>query len=187
MERKCRVGHHVALERFHERDTRILAAAAAVGPPLIIGFRLQCDAEPLDATRIAGLIESNAGDADARIIASRHEPWKQIELAIRAADGSRIQDAFDLLWIARLRLHHQPQSLQLKSAHRLSPPMSRVLIAIQTSDDCFDHPFRLIGISDLDRNNPCFFGRIVVPSREQGIADKNHVLNGNAQDVSRVF
>jgi hypothetical protein len=47
--RKRRVGHHIALERLHERDTRILAATAAVGPQLIIGFGLQCDAETLDA------------------------------------------------------------------------------------------------------------------------------------------
>jgi hypothetical protein len=55
--RERRVSHHIALKRFDERDTRILAATAAVGPTLIIGFRLQCDAEPLYAYRIAGVIE----------------------------------------------------------------------------------------------------------------------------------
>ena len=66
--RKRRVSHHVALERFHERDARVFAAAAAVRPLLVVGLRLQCDAEPLDSTRIAGVIEANPRDADARII-----------------------------------------------------------------------------------------------------------------------
>ena len=103
--RKRRISHHVALERFHERDSRILAATAAVGPPLIIGFRLQCDAETLYAHWITGIAEPHSCNADARVIALRNEPRKQVELTIRAANGSRIQDAFDLLGITRLRLH----------------------------------------------------------------------------------
>jgi len=51
---KRRVGHDVALERFRERDTGVFATAA-IGPPLIIGFRLQRDAEPRDTPRIARL------------------------------------------------------------------------------------------------------------------------------------
>ena len=117
--RKRRVSHHVALEWLNKRDTRILAATAAVGLPLIIGFRLQCDAEPLDSGRIAGLIKQNSCNTDARVIALRDEPWKQVKLAIRAANGSRIQDAFDLLGITRLRLHHLPQALQFKSTHKI--------------------------------------------------------------------
>ena len=93
--RKRRVSHHVALQRFHECDARIFAATAAVRQPLVVGLRLQCDAEPLDPYRIAGVIEANPRDADARIIASRDEPWKQIKIAIRTANGSRIQDALD--------------------------------------------------------------------------------------------
>ncbi len=116
--RERRVSHHVALKRFDERDTRILAATAAVGPTLIIGFRLQCDAEPLDSTRIASFVEFYAGNADARIIAPRDEPWKQVKLAVRAANGGRIQDAFSLVRIAQFRLHHQPEPLQLEFAHR---------------------------------------------------------------------
>ena len=38
--RKSRVSHHVTLHGFHECDTRILAATAAIGPLLIIGLRL---------------------------------------------------------------------------------------------------------------------------------------------------
>ena len=63
--RKCRVSHQVAPERFHKRDPRILAAAPAAGLQLIVGFRLQCDAEPLDACRIAGFVESHSCNADA--------------------------------------------------------------------------------------------------------------------------
>ena len=116
--RKRRVSHHVTLERFDKRDTRILAAAAAVGPQLVIGFRLQRDAEPLDAGRIAGLIELHSCDADARVISPRDQAREEVKLTIRAANGGRIQDAFDLQRIARLRLHHHPQALQLEIRHQ---------------------------------------------------------------------
>ena len=55
----------------------------------------------------------------------------------------------------------------------------------QTSDDGFNHPFRLIGISDADGKSTSFFGRIVVPAGKQRIADKNHLINGNAKDVPK--
>ena len=55
--------------------------------------------------------------------------------------------------------------------------------AIQTSDDGFNHPFGLIGISDPDGHNTGLFGRIVVPTGKQGIPDKNHLWNGNTKDV----
>ena len=41
-------------------------------------------------------------------------------------------------------------------------------------------------ISDLDRQDACFFGWVVIPAWEQGIPDKNHLLNSNAS-VSRSF
>jgi hypothetical protein len=116
--RKCRVSHQVALERFHERDTRILATTAAVRPPLIIGFRLECHADPLDAGRVAGFIESHSCDPNARVIVSRCQPREQVELTVWAASGSRIQDTFDLLGVPRLWFHHQPQALHLKSTHQ---------------------------------------------------------------------
>ena len=119
---KCRVSHDVALKRFHERDARILASTATAGPPFIIGLRLQCDAEALNAGRIAGFIEPHSGNADARIIALRHQSRKEVQLAIRAASGRRIQDALDLLGIPRLRLHQHSQALQFKSTHQISSP-----------------------------------------------------------------
>ena len=108
--RKCGVGHDVALERFYERHTGILTAAAAIGPPFIIGFRLQCNAEPLDASRIAGFVESHSRNPDARIISFRYHPRKQIEFPIGSANGCWIQDAFDFHGIAGFRFHQHPQA-----------------------------------------------------------------------------
>lgn len=41
------------------------------------------------------------------------EPGEQVELAIRAADGRRVEDALDLPRVARLGLHHGPQAVEL--------------------------------------------------------------------------
>ena len=38
-------------------------------------------------------------------------------------------------------------------------------------------------ISDLDRQDACFFGWVVIPAWEQGIPDKNHLLYFNAKRV----
>jgi hypothetical protein len=54
--------------------------------------------------------------------------------------------------------------------------MPRVLIVVQTSDDGFGNPFRLIGASNWDRNDTSFFSRIVVPTWEQGIAYEDHLF-----------
>ena len=61
--------------------------------------------------------------------------------------------------------------------------MPRLLIVIQTGDDGFGNPFRLVGTAHRDRNNTCFFGRIVVSSHEQGITYENHLFQRNAQEV----
>ena len=53
------------LERFDKGDAGILAAAAAVRPPLVIRFRLKRNAETFDSGRVAGFVEFYAGDADA--------------------------------------------------------------------------------------------------------------------------
>ncbi|MGB8660129.1 MAG: hypothetical protein WCD34_06885 [Candidatus Acidiferrum sp.] len=88
--RKRCVSHDVALERFHESDTWIFAAPTAIGSPLIIGFRLKRDAEPLDACGIACFIELHSRNADARVISLRNHPWEEIERTIGASNGSRI-------------------------------------------------------------------------------------------------
>jgi len=99
------------VKRLDKRDAWILTAASAIRSSLVIRFWLQCDAEPLDARWVTGLTKSNSRDADARIITLRDQPWKEVKLTIRTANGSRIQDAFGLKRIARLRIYHQPKAL----------------------------------------------------------------------------
>src|ERR1700733_1051412 len=111
-------------KRFDKRDSRVLAAAT-VRPPLVVRFRLERNAEPLDSRWIARLVKTNARDANARIIASRDEPWKQVQLTITAANRSRIQDALGLQRIAWFRLHDLAQAMQLKVTHRRSSRESR--------------------------------------------------------------
>ena len=136
--RKRRIGHYVALKRFDERDARILAASAAMGRPLVIGFWFERDAQALDAAWIAGLVEFDAGDTYPGKIPLGDEPWKQVEMSVAATHSGRVQDAFDLLRVARLRLHQHPQALQLERDGQAF---------LQTSDDRFDHPLRLMRIS----------------------------------------
>ena len=104
--RASRICHEVALQWFDERDARVFAASAAVDPTLIVGFRLQSDAETLDAFRVSRCIEPHSGNTDARVVPKRNQSWKEVQLAVRATSGRRIQDAFGLMGIARLRLHH---------------------------------------------------------------------------------
>jgi hypothetical protein len=99
------------LEWLDKGNARILAAAAAVGSPLVINFGFERNAETFYSARISGVIEFYASDADARIVVLCDEPRKQVKLAIRAASGRRIQDAFDLMRIARFRLHQHSQAL----------------------------------------------------------------------------
>src|SRR5271154_3039110 len=119
-----RVGHDVTLERFDEGDTRILAAPAAVGAPLVLRFWLQGGAEPLDGRWIAGCIELYSRNPYARVIPLGNQPREKVELTIRTTSGGRVQDTFDLMWISRFRLDHHVQPLQLKST-RLNHRRSR--------------------------------------------------------------
>jgi hypothetical protein len=54
--------------------------------------------------------------------ASRYcdQPREEIKFTVRATSSSRIQRAFDLLGVARLRLHQYSQPLHLKSTHHSS-------------------------------------------------------------------
>jgi hypothetical protein len=106
-----RVSHYIALKRFDERDARILATTAAMGRPLVVGFRFERDAQPLNSAWIAGLIKLDAGDTDPGEIPLSHETWKKVEMSVTATHGSRVQDAFDLLRVAGFRLHEHPQAL----------------------------------------------------------------------------
>ena len=118
---KRRIRHDIALEPLHKRDARILTTATAVSPVLVVGLRLERDPEPLDAGRVAGLVESNPGNPDTRIIALRDESGKQVKLTIRTANDRGIENTLGLHRIAGLRLHHDAHALQLKAAHRRFP------------------------------------------------------------------
>jgi hypothetical protein len=59
------------------------------------------------------------------------------------------------------------------------------MIAIrQTSNDCFDNPFRPAGASNWNCRNADSFNRIVVSPHEQGIADVNHLCKCNFKDAA---
>ena len=100
--------------------TWILTASAAVGPQLVIRFGLERDAEPLDARRVAGLIELHSCDADTRVISLRDHAREEVIVTIRAANPGRVQDPFDLMRIARFRLHDLPQPMQLKGVRQVT-------------------------------------------------------------------
>ena len=68
--RPCRVGHQISLQWLDERDARIFASTAAIRARFIISFRLKCDAQPLNTSWIAILIELHACNPDARIISA---------------------------------------------------------------------------------------------------------------------
>ena len=119
--RKGRVSHHIALEPFHEGNTRILATAAAVRPQFVIRFRLERNAEPFDSAGIPRLVEFDPSDADARIVPLRDEPWKKVKMTIRATNRGGVQGAFDFVRITGFGLHDQPQAPQLKSNHKKTP------------------------------------------------------------------
>jgi hypothetical protein len=53
------------LERLNISNARILASAATSRSPLVISFRFDRDAEPLDSGRVAAFVEFYAGDTDA--------------------------------------------------------------------------------------------------------------------------
>jgi hypothetical protein len=112
--RKRRIGHYVVLKWFDERHARILTASAAMRRPLIIDFWFERDAQALDAAWVAGLVEFDAGDTYPGKIPLGDKPWKQVETPVAATHSGRVQDAFDLLRVARLRLHHHPQTLQFE-------------------------------------------------------------------------
>jgi hypothetical protein len=105
------------LKRPHKRNARILTATAAVGPPFIIGIGLEGDAKPLYTYWIAGFIEPYARYPDPRIISLRDQPRKEIQFAVRASNGSRIENPFHFMRITGLRLHDYAQTLQLEAAH----------------------------------------------------------------------
>jgi hypothetical protein len=102
------VTHDVTLERLNERDSGVLASAPAARPKFVVDFRLQRDAKALDADWISTFIEVDPRYADARIVAFRDKPREEVETPVGTTSGGWIQDPFDLLGVARLRLHDGP-------------------------------------------------------------------------------
>src|ERR1035438_866542 len=108
--RERRVRHDIMLEWIHKGNARILASTAAIRSPLVIGFWLQRDAKPLNTDRFPTRIELDSCNADAREVTLGDDPWKQVQLTIRAPNGSRIQHAFCLQGVAGFRFHQYPEA-----------------------------------------------------------------------------
>src|ERR1035438_6292198 len=75
-----------------------------------------------NADRIAGFIEPHTRYPDPRIISLRDQPREEIQFAIWASNGSRIENPFHFMRITGLRLHDHAQALQPEAAHRISSP-----------------------------------------------------------------
>src|ERR1700688_4610332 len=73
-----------------------------------------------------------------------------------------------------------------KYAHRIRIGSLRMRTATQTGEDRFGYRFRLRGPVNGDTDNAgCFNGK-VIPSREQGITNENHISQGNPEEVSKL-
>ena len=88
--------------------------ATAVRSLFVRLSRLERDAEALHARRISVLVEAHAGDADARVIAAGHQPREEVHLAVRAADGGRIEHTFGFKGGILLRRHEHAQARDRK-------------------------------------------------------------------------
>ena len=110
---------------------RVLATAAGLRQ-FVIGFRLQRDPHALDATRIAGTVKQHARDADPRIVAASHQTREQIELPVPGSHGGGVEDALDLMGVARLRLHDHADPLHREVRHGRSPLYRHAITASMT-------------------------------------------------------
>jgi hypothetical protein len=109
--------HDIAIERLDECDARIFATAGPIIAHLERFLGLQGNPEPIDALGVAGRIEEDARNADAGVVASPDKSWKQVEVAVAASRGARIENVLDLLRIAWLRHHDDADPLQLNRTH----------------------------------------------------------------------
>ncbi len=97
------VGHHVHPEHRDERDPRILGAGVAL-PALPGPIRRQHDALPLHADRDP-VLDDQLGQADPGHVAGRDQSRQQIRRPVGCPAGAGIEDALDLLRVARLGTH----------------------------------------------------------------------------------
>ena len=64
-----------------------------------------------------------------------------------------------------------------------SHPCRLLRRSFQTRENRFDYGFRHVRILHLNRDDTGFLGRIVVAARKDRVADKDHIINRNAQNV----
>ena len=55
----------------------------------------------------------------------------------------------------------------------------------QASDDGFDDSLGVLGASDRDSNYASLLGGVIVSAREHGVADDDHLFQGDAEDVAQ--
>jgi len=131
MTRQRRIGHHVRLERLDEAYAGIFAAPACLRE-FVVGLGRQRHAEPLDARRIAPVIEENPGQANARVVATPDQAREKIEAAVLGTDDCRIEHALDLIRISRLRLHQHPETGELERGHATFSPSRQAMTVSMT-------------------------------------------------------
>ena len=87
---------------------------------------------PLDARRIAPVIEENPGQANARVVATPDQAREKIEAAVLGTDDCRIEHALDLIRISRLRLHQHPETGELERGHATFSPSRQAMTVSMT-------------------------------------------------------
>lgn len=108
--RKRRIRHDVMLQSVDKAYSCILASST-IFRQFVVGLGFQSHTHPLDAGRIASVVKQDASDADARIVATRNKPRKEIELPVGTTDGRGVEHALHLVRVIRPRLHNHPQTL----------------------------------------------------------------------------
>jgi len=96
MGRKCRVGHYITVQRFDERNTRILAATAAVSPLLVVSLWLQRNARRSTPEGSPALLNCTRQCRCASNCPALPAE-ENIKVTVRAASGSGIQNALHFL------------------------------------------------------------------------------------------
>jgi len=113
--RKCRISHHVALQRLHEGDTGIFAAATTIRPALVLGLRLQCNAKPFRPQSDRPLHRTAPEQSRCANNSPLRRAGERGKADHRPAGRRRIENAFGLLRIAWLGFHHHADAFSLNS------------------------------------------------------------------------
>ena len=111
----CRSSHTAARARHRiSAGPRSRRRSPTIRSRLLAAARSPMRSTPL---RIAGTVEQHTRDADARIVAASHQTREQIELPVWPSHRRRVEDALDLMGIARLRLHDHADPLHREVRH----------------------------------------------------------------------